>query len=174
MKSFRLRKLISRKEIMQKVDEIASEIDRQYKDKNPLIIYILVGGKTFFEILTSKLHIPFDTDFVWVRSYAGTKSGGLEWLERNKKDFTGRNCLIVDDILDTGKTIKLLKEHIEENGAISCKVCVAVDKLERREEDIQPDFSLFHVEKGFLVGFGMDYDGMFRELKDIYVIEEDV
>jgi hypoxanthine phosphoribosyltransferase len=174
MKSFRLKKLISRKEIMQKADEIASIIDRQYADKNPLIICALVGGKPFFEILTSKLHIPFDTDFVWVRSYAGTESGELKWLERNKKDFVGRNCLLVDDILDTGKTMKLLKEYMEKNGAASCKVCVAVDKLERREEDVQPDFVLFRVEKGFLVGLGMDYDEMFRELKDICIIEEDV
>jgi hypoxanthine phosphoribosyltransferase len=174
MSSFRLKKLISRKEIMQKVDKLASTINRQYKDKNPLIIYALIGGKTFFEILTSKLHIPFDTDFVWVKSYTGTKSGEFKWLERNKKDFAGRDCLLIDDILDTGRTMKMLKEYIEKNGAASCKVCVAVDKLERREEDIQPDFVLFRVEKGFLVGLGMDYDEMFRELKDICIIEEDV
>ena len=162
--------LFEEKEINRKVLNLAQKISKDYRDKQVVLIYIEKGGKTFFEKLASNLDIDFEWDSVRVKSYLGTQSCELKWIKKPTVDLKGKTCLLVDDILDTGQTIKRVRKFILDSGAKECKICVAVNKHAQRVEDIHPDCYLFDAENEFLVGFGMDYNGKYRELPAIYVI----
>ncbi len=170
-----MRLLFNEKEINERVKDLAKTIDKIIKEKEEktVILYIEKGGKPFFEKLLSSMKTKPLTDSIRVKSYEGIKSSGsIRWLKKPSIDLKGKACIIVDDILDTGKTIKKVKEYILENGAKDCKICVAVNKHERREEDIEPDYYLFDLDEGFIVGFGMDYNEKYRELPSIYIMGE--
>ncbi len=170
-----MRLLFKEKEINEKTRDLAKTIDKIVKEKEgkTVILYIEKGGKPFFEKLLSSMKTKPLTDSIRVKSYEGVKSSGnIRWLKKPSIDLKGKTCILVDDILDTGKTIKKVKEYILENGAEDCKICVAVNKHERREEDIEPDYYLFDLDEGFIVGFGMDYNEKYRELPSIYIMGE--
>ncbi len=167
--------LFEEKEIDKKTEELAKKLDKEIegKENKTVMLYIEKGGKPFFEKLLSKMKNKPILDSIRVKSYAGTQStGNIEWLKKPSVDLKGKTCIIVDDILDTGKTIKKVKEFMLKNGAEECKICVAVNKHERREEEIQPDYYLFDLDEGFIVGFGMDYNEQYRELPSIYIMGE--
>jgi len=167
--------LFEQDEIERKTKELAKVLDREIREKEneTVILYIEKGGKTFFKKLLEAMETKPTTDSIWVKSYVGDKSSGdIQWIKKPSVNLKGKFCIVVDDILDTGKTIKRVKEYILENGAKDCKICVAVNKHERREEDIEPDYYLFDLDKGFIVGFGMDYNEQYRDLPSIYIMGE--
>jgi hypoxanthine phosphoribosyltransferase len=164
--------LFSEDEINKKTKKLAEILDSQYKDKNVTMIYIEKGGKQFFDKLIKNLNINPIKDSIRVKSYAGTQSGELTWLKKPSVDINGSACLLIDDILDTGQTIKKVKDFMLKSGAKECKICVAVNKHERRIENIEPDYYLFDLDKGFIVGFGMDYNEDYRELPAIYTMDD--
>ncbi len=167
--------LFEQKEIDRRVKELAKILDNEIKGKEneTVMLYIEKGGKPFFEKLLNAMTVKPITDSIWVKSYVGDKSSGdIRWIKKPSVDLKGKRCIIVDDILDTGKTIKKVKEFMLEKGATDCKICVAVNKHERREENIEPDYYLFDLDKGFLVGFGMDYNEKYRDLPSIYIMGE--
>lgn len=162
--------LFSEQEINKKVLNLAQRISENYKGKKIVVIYIEKGGKTFFEKLTHNLDIDFEWDSIRVKSYSGTQSCELKWIKKPTINLEGKICLLVDDILDTGQTMKRVKKFILNSGAEECKICVAVNKDAHRAEDIHPDYYLFDAEDEFLIGFGMDYNEKYRELPAIYVM----
>jgi len=167
--------LYEKEEIDRKTRELAKVLDEKIRgrEKDTVVLYIEKGGKPFFKKLLNAMKTKPITDSIRVKSYVGDKSSGnIEWLKKPSVDLKGKYCIIVDDILDTGKTIKKVKEYILEQGAKECEICVAVNKHERREEDIEPDYYLFDLDKGFIVGFGMDYNEQYRELPSIYIMGE--
>ena len=164
--------LFSEQEIEKRIEKLADKLNKEYKDKDVVMIYIEKGGKQFFEKLTQKLKINPKKDSIRVKSYEGTKSSGqLTWIKKPSIDLKGKMCILVDDILDTGQTIKRVKDFLLSSGAKDCKICVAVNKHERRTESIQPDYHLFDLDKGFIIGFGMDYNENYRELPAIYSMD---
>ncbi|WP_051904508.1 phosphoribosyltransferase [Hippea jasoniae] len=161
--------------IDKKTEELAKKIDEKIKkmDADAVMMYIEKGGKPFFEKLLSKMQTKPITDSIRVKSYIGTQSSGkIEWLKKPSIDIKDKTCILVDDILDTGQTIKRVKEYLLKNGAKECLICVAVNKHERRLEDIEPDYYLFDLDGGFIIGFGMDYNEQYRDLPAIYLMGE--
>ncbi len=164
--------LFDENEIESRVSRLADTLNSNYKDKDVVIIYIEKGGKPFFEKLVDKLKIKNIRDSIRVKSYEGKQSRGeLIWLKKPSVSLKDKYCIIVDDILDTGQTMKRVKEFLMSLGAKSCKICVAVNKHEGREENIEPDYYLFDLDKGFIVGFGMDYNEDYRDLPAIYSMD---
>jgi len=162
--------LFKEEEINKRTLNVAKKISEDYKDKKVVFIYIEKGGKAFFEKLASNLDIDFEYDSIRVKSYSGTQSCDLKWIKKPTVDMKGKTCMLVDDILDTGQTIKRVKKFILDSGAKECKICVAINKHAQRVEDIHPDYYLFDAEDEFLIGFGMDYNEKYRELPAIYVM----
>jgi hypoxanthine phosphoribosyltransferase len=169
----KLKVLIKEKEIKKRVKEIAEEIKKDYKDKNPLLIGILKGGVVFLADLIRNLNFPHEVEFLRVSSY-GSKSisdGKIKWIMKPQTKIKGRHVIIVEDIIDTGYTLKRIYEEIKKEKPISCKICVFLDKFERRKVDIHLDYVGFRVPNFFLVGYGLDFDEKFRYLKDIRIID---
>ena len=166
--------LVSRNEIAAMVEHMASLINKDYDDEELLIVGILTGSYVFTADLTRKLTMPIVVDFMQVSSYAGTDSTGELKI---KKDLTfpieGKNVLIVEDIIDTGYTLKCLKEMLLKRNPKSLKICTAFDKPERRVNDIEPDYKGIVIPDRFVVGYGLDYDGRFRNLEDLCVVSAD-
>ncbi len=165
--------VFSEEEIESRIKEVVEEINSFYRDKDKVVVlYIEKGGRVFFEKLKKYLNFPYEEDSLRVKSYENTESTGeLKWLKVPCVSFQGKYCLLVDDVLDTGQTTKEIRDYVIEKGAKDCRICVAVDKLERRREDIKPDYSLFKVDNGFLVGFGMDYNEKYRDLPYIGLLD---
>ncbi len=171
----RLKIVIKEESIKKRVKEIASQINRDYSDKNPLIICILKGGFIFCADLVRELTIPHSIDFVKLSSYGLEKisKGTVKVLSDLSFSPQNRHVLIVEDIIDTGITLSAYIEDLKKMGVESVDVCVLIDKLERREVDIPIKYRGFTVEKGFLVGYGMDCGERYRNLKGIYEFEGD-
>lgn len=168
-----MRILFSEQELQKKVKDLARQLNAEYQGKdNIVMVYIEKGGKFFFDKLMEQIGFNVETDSIRVKSYDGTESGILKWLKKPSISFDGKVCILVDDILDTGKTMKKVKEFILKQGAVECKICVAVNKHERRLEYIHPDYHLLDLDEGFIVGFGMDYNEQYRELPAIYTMDE--
>lgn len=168
-----LKVLIKEKEIKKRIKEIAQEIKRDYEGKNPLLIGILKGSFMFLSDLVRNLNFPHEIEFIRVSSY-GSRSisdGKIKWIMRSEIPVKGRHVLIVEDIVDTGYTLKKIYEDIKKQKPLSCKICVFLDKFERRKVRVPLHYVGFQVPNFFLVGYGLDFDEKFRYLKDIRIIE---
>lgn len=166
-----LTKVIDKSDIKNRIKWVSEEINKRYRGKEVVVFYIEKGGKPFFNMLCKELDFHFISENISVKSYNLDKSGELKWIKKPTLDVAGKVCLLIDDILDTGQTISKVREYLLGLGAKQCDISVAIDKHERRIINIEPAFKLFDVDKGFLVGFGMDYDQKYRDLEDIYEIE---
>jgi len=166
--------LISRDAIAARVKELAVQISRDYADKNPLLIGILKGGFIFLADLARALDFPVQVDFVRLRSYgAGTKTSGEVHISKDVElPVKDRHVLVVEDIVDAGLTLDFLLGHLASYQPASLKICCLIDKKERRQVEVPIDYVGFPVEKGFLVGYGLDSGEKFRTLPDIYEIVE--
>lgn len=157
--------------IAQKVTELARKISLDYKDADLVMIGVLKGAFVFMADLIRQIDIPsLRIDFVWVESY-GCKSestGCIRLLKDIQIDIRGRDILIVEDIYDSGLTLAYLRKHLEARGPRSIKICAMIDKRERRQVDVAVDYVCHSVEKGFLVGYGLDYAEDYRQLPGIY------
>ena len=166
--------LISQARIARRVRELANAISRDYEGKDLVVIGILKGAFIFMADLIRHLHIPCTLDFVRLESYGtGTASSGMIELTKDiETEIEGRNVLIVEDILDTGLTLSFLVEKLKKKGPESLKVCVFLDKRERRKVPIEGDYVGFEIPDQFVVGYGLDFGEMYRFLPDICVVEE--
>ena len=174
MEHIQKRILYSREEIARRVQELAREISRDYRDRDVILVCVLKGAFMFLADLTRALSIPHTVDFVRLASYgAGTESSGSVTITKGlDHPVEGKHVLIVEDILDTGTTVAYLLELLQEMNPLSVKVCCLIDKKARRKVHCEPAYTGFDVTDGFLVGYGLDYNERFRCLSDIYVIEE--
>ena len=164
--------LISRKEIEARVQELAREIAGAYKGKEPILIGILNGVVFFFAELVMALQIPSKIDFIRAASYgSGMVSEGTIRLTKDTEiPLSGEDVILIEDIVDTGRTLESIIENIQAKEPHSLRVCTLIDKVERREKQVHIDYRGFKVNEGFLVGYGLDHDERYRCLPDIYVI----
>ncbi len=168
--------IIDEETIQEKVQEIADQISKDYKGKNPIVICILRGAALFAVDLIKKIAIPIEIDFMAVSSYGdSTKSSGVVQIKKDiDSDITGRHIIIVEDIVDTGLTLKYIDEYYEKHNPKSIKICSLLDKPEAHEIDIEIDYKGFDVGNEFVVGYGLDYAQKYRNLPYIGILKEEI
>jgi hypoxanthine phosphoribosyltransferase len=171
----RKRCLISKEEIARRVEELAAEISRDYRDRDLVLIGVLKGAFIFMADLVRAMDFPVELDFVRLHSYGGGTSptGEVHVTKDVELALEGRDVLIVEDIIDIGYTLDFLRLHLASRNPRSLRICVLIDKRERREVEVPLDYVGFVVERGFLVGYGLDCGEKARTLPEIYVLEKD-
>ncbi len=164
--------IANEQQLSQKVEEIAAKINKDYQGKEPVIVGILKGSIVFYADLIRKLTLDCELDFMAASSYgSSTVSSGVITIKKDLSlDVTGKHVLVVEDILDTGNTLYLLKEHILQKGAASVKLCTLFDKPARRVRPVQADYAGFVIEDLFIVGYGLDCNEKYRNLPYVAVL----
>lgn len=169
------RVLYSQEEINHRADELAAAITEEYHDQNPLVISVLTGAMIFTSDMLKRLNFKLNVDLVDVSSYDGTDSTGQVKLDFDlKSDVKGRSVIIMEDIIDTGRTLKYLVQLLKDRGAKSVAVCALLDKPGRREVSIEGDYVGFTTPNEFLVGYGLDYNNLYRNLPYVGVLKRSV
>ena len=169
--------LVSEEQINEMVSRIASEIDRDYKDKNLVLVCILKGSIVFMGDLMKKLTIPTEIDCMKVSSYGNQteSSGNINIrLDLIRPDLPECDILIIEDIIDSGKTLKYLTDYLTFKGARSVKTCTLLDKPSRRVVDLTPDYVGCEIPDEFVVGYGLDYAEKYRALPYVGVLKPEV
>ncbi|MGH7262841.1 MAG: hypoxanthine phosphoribosyltransferase [Candidatus Rokuibacteriota bacterium] len=169
------RVLIPTPEIARRVRELGLSLSRDYEGKNPLLVGVLKGAAVFMADLVRAADIPLAADFVAVGSYWGaTRSSGVVKITADLSvSLEDRHVVLVDDIIDTGRTISYLKQNLQARRPASLKVMALLDKRERREVEVELDYVGFTIPNEFVVGYGLDYRGFYRDLPYIAALEED-
>ena len=169
-----LKILVSRDEIANAVDRLASEIKRDYQGKQPLLIGVLKGAFVFMADLMRQLDLPLELEFVRLSSYGAAResSGRVRVVQGLKTPIKGRDVLVIEDIVDTGITISFLLNYLRKKKPASLKLCVLTDKPSRRRVPVSIDYLGFNVPDKFVVGYGIDFAEKFRYLPEICVIED--
>ncbi len=159
--------------IMERVEKIAAEISDRYKGKTPLVVCVLNGAFPFAADLFRKLDIDAEITFIRLKSYEGTSSTGVvkEVLGLGA-DIKGRDVILVEDIVDTGHTIVNLVEKVKAMEPASIAVATLLFKPEALQHEFTPDYVGFNIPKKFIIGYGLDIDGLARNLPDIYAVKE--
>jgi len=167
--------LISEEQIKDKTVELGKILTEEYAGKNPLLLGILKGSVPFMAELIKRIDIPVQLEFMTVSSYNGTmeSSGEVKLLLDVDTPLKGREVVIIEDIIDTGRTLKYLKELLEHRGA-NVKIVTLLDKPEGRVVEIDADYTGFTIPNEFVVGFGLDFDGFYRNLPYVGVLKEEV
>ena len=162
--------VLSKNDIDSLVKQVAHRISTDYRNKDLILIGVLKGVFVFLSDLVRCLEIPVQIDFIRVFSYCSEMSscGEIHLTKDIEVDIKDKNVLIVEDIVDTGLTLKYLIDYLRSYRPKTIKVCVFIDKHERREADISVDYSCYDAAKGFLVGYGLDYNEDYRYLSGIY------
>ena len=170
------RVLISQEELSNVVKELGKKISEDYKDKDLLLVSILKGSVIFMADLMREITIPCNIDFMAVSSYgSGTKSSGVVKIIKDlDSSIEGKDLLIVEDILDSGRTLSYIREILLARNPKSIKICTLFDKPERREVDLYADYIGARVPNEFIVGYGLDYNEYYRNLPYIGVLKESV
>lgn len=164
--------LIEEATIATRVAELAREIDVDYAEADPLLVGVLKGAMHFTSDLLRALRIPCEVEFLSARSYEGTEStGGVQLDGPDPGVFQGRQVIVVEDILDTGRTAVQLISYIQTGAPISVAVCTLLDKPTRRVVPVQADYTGFTVGDHFVVGYGLDYNQHYRGLRAIHTLE---
>ncbi|MEG0895180.1 MAG: hypoxanthine phosphoribosyltransferase [Oscillospiraceae bacterium] len=165
--------LLSEEEISAKIKELGETISKDYKGKSLLMVSVLKGSVIFMADLMRAITIPCQIDFMSVSSYgSGVKTSGVVKIIKDLDvQLEGKDLLIVEDILDSGKTLEYLKSILTERKPNSIKICTLLDKPERRQVDIFADYKGFHVPDKFVVGYGLDYDEKYRNLPYIGILK---
>ncbi|NLL23750.1 MAG: hypoxanthine phosphoribosyltransferase [Tissierellia bacterium] len=167
--------LISEEQIRKRIRELAEEIRSDYEGKRPLFIGVLKGSFVFLGDLIREMDIDLEVDFMSTSSYgdATTTSGVVRLTKDLDVAIEGRDVIIVEDIVDTGLTLRYLCNLLRQRLPSSLAVCTLLDKSARREVDVQIDYCGFDIEDGFVVGYGIDYAQKYRQLPLIAIIEEE-
>ncbi len=166
--------LISEEKIINKVKELGEQITKDYKGKNLLCVGILKGSVLFASDLIREINLPLEIDFMAVSSYgSSTESSGIVRILKDlDESVEGKNILIIEDIIDSGLTLQYLLNNLKNRKAESVKVCTFLDKKERRIVDIVPDYSGYEIPDKFVVGYGLDFAGKYRNLKYVGIYNE--
>lgn len=169
------RVLISRQEIDTVVSSLAAKITKDYQGKELVVIGVLKGSFIFMADLVRQIDLPMIIDFMSVSSYyGGTKSSGIVKIIKDLDiDIGGRHVLIVEDIVDSGLTLLNLKEMLMTRNPASLRVCAAFDKPDRRKAEITAEYTGMQIPDAFIIGYGLDFDGMYRNLPDVCVLSID-
>jgi hypoxanthine phosphoribosyltransferase len=170
------RVLITKEELDKQVKEMASRISKDYEGKELVIIGVLKGGFIFLADLAREITIPVDLDFMSVSSYGNSSksSGVVKIIKDVDTNIDGKHVLIVEDIIDTGLTLNHLVELLKTRGPLSVKICAALDKPSRRKADVQVDYKGIEIPDEFVVGYGLDYCGKYRNIPEVCILKKDV
>jgi hypoxanthine phosphoribosyltransferase len=161
--------LIPEIEIKKQIKKIGQQISADYKTRDLVLVGVLKGSFIFLADLTRRISIDHEVDFVGASSYEGTSTTGqIHFTKQPDLELEGKDILVVEDIVDTGNTLLKIIEFIKLLNPGSVKICSLIDKHERREVKIDVDYSCFSLEKGFIVGYGLDYNEKYRNLPAIY------
>ena len=176
MKEDVLRVLLSEDEIREKVRELGGKITADYKNSNLMLVTVLKGAVVFLADLMRQIDVPAEIDFMVVSSYgSGVKSSGVVKIVKDlDESIAGKNVLIVEDIIDSGRTLAYLIEILKQRNPESIHLCTLLDKPERRvKKQVKVDYTCFTIPDEFVVGYGLDYDQKYRNLPYIGVVELD-
>jgi hypoxanthine phosphoribosyltransferase len=167
--------MIDRNEIAEAVERLGRQISEDYKDSEIVVIGILKGASVFLADLIRKIDCPLIMDFMQVSSYYNStvSSGNVQIRKDLDYDISGKDVLIVEDIIDSGVTMQCLKRELFARNPKSIKVCAAFDKPSRRKVEFTADYIGIEVPDEFIVGYGLDYAGKYRNLPDVCVLEVD-
>jgi len=165
--------LLSEEELKKTVEKLGEQISEDYKDKNLVLVSVLKGSVVFMADLMRSITIPCEIDFMAVSSYGkGTKSSGnVKIIKDLDRSVENMDLLIVEDILDSGRTLSYLRELLKQRNAKSIKICTLLDKPERREADIKPDYVGAVIPDAFAVGYGLDYAEKYRNLPYVGILK---
>ena len=166
--------LVTHEEIEQMLDRVSGKINSDYEGTPLVVIGILTGAFIFTADLVRRLEMPVIVDFMQVSSYVGEYSTGELKIKKDiSVDIKGMDVLIVEDIVDTGRTLSLLKEQLNKREPKSLKICTAFDKPDRRVTDLVPDYNGITIPDEFIVGYGLDLDGKYRDFDDIRIVRKE-
>ncbi len=168
--------MLTEEQLRSRVREVAEEVDKAYAGKRPLVVGILKGSIIFYADFIRHLSCPVELDFMAVSSYGSgaVSSGKLNIKKDLDKSAEGRDIIIVEDIIDSGFTLANLKALFLERGAASVVIVTLLNKKDRREYDIAPDWNCFDIENEFVIGYGLDYDERYRNLPYIGILKREV
>lgn len=167
--------LVSREQIHEIVKRVGNEISTDYAGKEILMVCVLKGAFIFLADLVREISIPVKVDFMSVSSYGGgtSTSGVVRILRDLDSDITGKHVIIVEDIIDSGLTLNHLKELLATRNPASIAICAFFDKPERRKVPVTVNYSGMPIPDEFIVGYGLDFDGQYRNLPDVCILGED-
>ena len=165
--------LISEEEIHTRIREVGAQLSEDYRGKNPILIGVLKGVVPFFAEMTQAITIPIQEDFMCITSFeGGTESTGkLTFRKDIDHDIEGRDVLILEDIIDSGSTLKMIIELFQKRNPKSIRICTLLDKPSGRKVDLSPDYTCFTIPAAFVVGYGLDYDDYYRTLPFVGVLQ---
>ena len=165
--------LLSEEEVDNKIKEIGEQISKDYEGKQVHLICVLKGGVFFMTELSKRITIPVSMDFMSVSSYGSdTKSSGVVKIVKDLDEtLTDKDVIVIEDIVDSGRTLSYLLEMLRKRGPKSLKLCTLLDKPDRRVIDVDVDYTGFQIPDEFVVGYGLDYDQRYRNLPFIGVVE---
>lgn len=166
--------IISEQEIKDKVKELGKRLSDDYKDKKLLVVSLLKGSFIFTADLVREITVPTKIEFITTSSYGNREqsSGKVDILNDLRIDIENMDVLVVDDIMDTGLTMKVILEHLKGKNPKSLKSCVLLDKPDRRKVDIEPDYVGFTIPDVFIVGYGLNYGDYYRNIPYIFTFQE--
>ena len=169
--------LLSESQIHDRIAQLGRDLMRDYGDKNPIFVGVLKGVVVFYADMIRAFDAPCQLDFMWISSYAGAQSTGCIAVKQDvKSDLTGRHVVILEDILDTGRSLTFVRDHLLAKGAASVKICTLLDKPEGRLPGypITAEYTGFTIPNAFVVGFGLDYNEKYRNLPYVGILKPEV
>jgi len=168
--------LFTEAELNERISELGEQITADYEGKSLIVVGILKGSNIFTSDLVRKINLPLKMDFMAVSSYgsATASTGVVKILKDLDRGIEGEHVLIVEDIVDSGLTLKYLKDILLTRNPASIKVCTLLDKPARRKEDIKPDYLGYEVPDEFIVGYGIDYAERYRNLPYVGILKREV
>ena len=168
--------LLTREEIAKRVLELGRTISEDYKDKEPLMICILKGSVIFYADLVRAIETPVRFEFMTASSYgsATVSSGEVKIISELDGKIKDRHVILVEDIIDSGRTIAYIKNDMLKKGVKSLKVCALLDKPDRRVSDVSADYVGFTIPDEFVVGYGLDFDQKYRNFPDVGVLKPEM
>ena len=169
----RVRVLLTEEEVDKRIQEIGEQISKDYEGKQVHLVCVLKGGSFFMCELAKRISVPVSLDFMSVASYGSdTKSSGVVKIVKDLDDSIKRkDVLVVEDIVDSGRTLSYLLEMLRDRGPASLKLCTLLDKPDRRVIDVNVNYTGFRIPDEFVVGYGLDYDQKYRNLPYIGVVD---
>lgn len=167
--------LLTEEEVDKRIQEIGDQISKDYAGKQVHLVCVLKGGVFFLCELAKRITVPVSLDFMSVSSYGGdTKSSGVVKIVKDlDESLLDKDVLVVEDIVDSGRTLSYLLEMLRDRGPKSLRLCTLLDKPDRRVVDVHVDYTGFEIPDEFVVGYGLDYDQRYRNLPYIGVVEFD-
>ncbi len=168
--------LVDAEAIRRRIQEVGAQISEDYRGKCPILVGVLKGVVPFYAAMAQAITIPVQEDFMCVTSFEGgtASTGKLTFRKDINHDIEGRDVLILEDILDSGRTLKLIVEMFQARNPSSVKICTLLDKPTGRTEDLKADYVCFTVPDAFVVGYGLDYQDYYRNLPFVGVLKPEV